>query len=69
MDFGSAWSSSGKPNPDPNILASAGLGLQMQIGDRLSIRLDYGIPFVSASSKKRTWQENGLYFSIVATPF
>jgi hemolysin activation/secretion protein len=69
VDFGSAWSSSGKPNPDPNILASAGLGLQMQIGDRLSVRLDYGIPLVSAPSSKRTWQENGFYFSIVATPF
>jgi len=69
LDFGSAWSSSGKPNPDPNLLASAGLGLQMQIGDRLSLRLDYGIPLVSAPSSKRTWQENGFYFSIVATPF
>jgi hemolysin activation/secretion protein len=69
FDFGSAWSSSGKPNPDPNILASAGLGLQVQIGDRLSIRLDYGIPFVSVSTRKRTWQENGLYFSIIVTPF
>ncbi|MGC1395624.1 MAG: ShlB/FhaC/HecB family hemolysin secretion/activation protein [Coleofasciculaceae cyanobacterium] len=69
FDFGSAWSSSGKANPDPNILASAGLGLQMQIGDRLSLRLDYGIPLVSAPSRKRTWQENGLYFSIIATPF
>lgn len=69
LDFGSAWSSSGKQNPDPNILASVGLGLQMQIGDRLSLRLDYGIPFVSVTSRKRTWQENGLYFSIVATPF
>ena len=69
VDFGSAWSSSGKQNPDPNILASAGLGLQVQIGDRLSIRLDYGIPLVSVSTRKRTWQENGLYFSIVATPF
>jgi hemolysin activation/secretion protein len=64
LDFGSAWSSSGKPNPDPNLLASAGLGLQMQIGDRLSLRLDYGIPLVSAPSSKRTWQENGLYFRL-----
>jgi hemolysin activation/secretion protein len=69
LDFGSAWSSSGKENPDPNILASAGLGLQVQIGDRLSMRLDYGIPLVSVSTRKRTWQENGLYFSIIATPF
>ena len=69
IDFGSGWTSSGEQNPDPNILASAGLGLQLQISDRLSVRLDYGIPLVSVSSRKRTWQENGFYFSIIATPF
>ena len=69
LDFGSAWTSSGNQNPDPNILVSTGLGLQLQLGDRLSVRLDYGIPLVSVSSRKRSWQENGFYFSIVATPF
>ena len=69
LDFGSAWTSSGNQNPDPNILVSTGLGLQLQLGDRVSVRLDYGIPLVSVSSRKRSWQENGFYFSIVATPF
>ena len=69
LDFGSAWTSSGNQNPDPNILVSTGVGLQLQLGDRLSVRLDYGIPLVSVSSRKRSWQENGFYFSIVATPF
>ena len=69
LDFGSAWTSSGNQNPDPNILVSTGVGLQLQLGDRVSVRLDYGIPLVSVSSRKRSWQENGFYFSIVATPF
>lgn len=68
FDFGSAWNS-GKQNPVPNLIASAGLGLQLQLGDRLTARLDYGIPIVSVSSRRRTWQENGFYFSIVYTPF
>lgn len=68
FDFGSAWNS-GTQNPVPNLIASAGLGLQLQLGDRLTARLDYGIPIVSVSSRRRTWQENGFYFSIVFTPF
>jgi hemolysin activation/secretion protein len=68
VDIGGAWNNSGRPDPDPSFLASTGLGLQMQIGDRLTIRLDYGIPLVSVDTNKRTWQENGFYFSIVGTP-
>jgi hemolysin activation/secretion protein len=69
FDIGAAWNNEGRPDPDPGLLASIGLGLQLQISDRLTIRLDYGIPLVSVSSSERTWQENGFYFSIVGTPF
>lgn len=69
VDIGKAWNREGREDPDPSFLASVGLGLQLQISDRLTARFDYGIPLVSVSSNKRTWQENGFYFSIVATPF
>lgn len=69
VDVGKAWNREGREDPDPSFLASVGLGLQLQISDRLTARFDYGIPLVSVSSNKRTWQENGFYFSIVATPF
>ena len=69
IDVGKAWNREGREDPDPSFLASVGLGLQLQISDRLTARFDYGIPLVSVSSNKRTWQENGFYFSIVATPF
>ncbi|GAB4177178.1 MAG: hypothetical protein Fur006_08620 [Coleofasciculaceae cyanobacterium] len=69
FDIGAAWNNEGRPDPDPGLLASIGLGLQLQISDRLTVRLDYGIPLVSVSSSERTWQENGFYFSIVGTPF
>jgi hemolysin activation/secretion protein len=68
VDVGSAWNS-GRENPDINTLASVGLGLQWRSGDRFTARLDWGIPLVSVDSRERTWQENGVYFSILYNPF
>ncbi|MBD2540200.1 ShlB/FhaC/HecB family hemolysin secretion/activation protein [Coleofasciculus sp. FACHB-SPT36] len=64
VDFGTAWNSSGREDPDPNRLLSVGLGLQWRQSPRFSARLDWGIPLVNLSSRERTWQENGLYFSV-----
>lgn len=66
IDFGAIWNNSGNtdPEPDPNFLASVGLGLRFQMGDRLSARVDWGIPLINAISNERTLQEKGLYFSI-----
>lgn len=70
VDFGTVWNSSGT-NPDTNTLVSLGLGLRCQLGNSLTARLDWGIPLVDISSRERerTWQENGVYFSIVSSPF
>jgi hemolysin activation/secretion protein len=35
----------------------------LQLGD-FNARVDYGIPLVSVSGDKNTWQENGIYFTI-----
>ncbi|MBD2356049.1 ShlB/FhaC/HecB family hemolysin secretion/activation protein [Tolypothrix sp. FACHB-123] len=69
VDFGVAWNSSNRDNPDPNTLASVGLGLRWTQGDRFTARLDWGIPLVSVESRDNTWQENGLYFSLIYNPF
>ena len=69
IDFGTAWNSSGTEDPDPNRLLSVGLGLQWRQSPRFSARLDWGIPLVNLSSRERTWQENGLYFSVQYNPF
>lgn len=69
VDFGVAWNSSNRDNPDPNTLASVGLGLRWTQGDRFTARLDWGIPLVSVDSRDNTWQENGLYFSLIYNPF
>lgn len=65
VDFGKGWNRGDRPDPDPDTLVSGGLGLVLQVSDRLTARVDYGIPFVSVSSSKRTLQEQGLYFSVL----
>jgi hemolysin activation/secretion protein len=67
VDAGTTWNS-GRSTPDNNSLASVGLGLIWQQSDRFTARLDYGIPLISVSSTERTWQENGIYFSVFYNP-
>ena len=69
IDVGAAFNSSGspRPEPDPNILASIGLGLRFRLGNNLTARLDWGIPIINvdlAFDEKETLQENGIYFGI-----
>lgn len=70
IDVGFAWNNSDNlsdPEPDPNFLASIGLGFRFQMGDRLSARLDWGIPLIGTDiqSEDESLQENGLYFSVI----
>jgi hemolysin activation/secretion protein len=67
VDVGAVWNNSDTP-PPRSTLASVGLGLQWQIG-RLTARLDWGIPLVDIDSRGRTWQENGIHFSVRYNPF
>lgn len=69
VDFGTGWNSGAERNPDPNTLAAVGVGLQWQTGNNVTARLDWGIPLIDAGSGGNTWQENGLYFSVLYTPF
>ncbi len=69
VDVGTAWNSSGRPQPDPSTIAGVGAGLRWQTGDRLTARLEWGIPLIPIESSNRTWQENGVYFSVVVNPF
>jgi hemolysin activation/secretion protein len=66
-DFGFGWNA-GTENPNSNMLASVGLGLQWRGGD-FNARVDWGIPLVSVDSDGRTWQENGILFSIQYNAF
>lgn len=68
VDFGYGWNSRGRITPT-NTLASVGLGLRWQVGNKFSAHIDYGIPLVDVSSRNRTLQEQGLYFSVQYNPF
>lgn len=69
FDLGHAWNSSNNANPSNNVLASTGLGLQLNLGSRFNARFDWGIPLIDGDIKNKNWQENGLYFSIFYNPF
>ncbi len=71
VDLGTTWNNSSKVNntSESNTLASLGLGLRCQLGDYFTARLDWGIPLIDIPSGDRTWQENGLYFSLIYNPF
>ncbi|MBW4510878.1 MAG: ShlB/FhaC/HecB family hemolysin secretion/activation protein [Scytonematopsis contorta HA4267-MV1] len=72
LEFGTVWNASDadRSSLEKNTLTSTGIGLLWQQSDRLSARLDWGIPLTSVDSAKKSWQDNGLYFSIIYTqPF
>jgi hemolysin activation/secretion protein len=68
IDFGKVWNANGN-NPEPQNLMGIGVGLLWQMGDKFTARLDWGIPLVDIDSRKRTWQENGVYFQVQYNPF
>jgi hemolysin activation/secretion protein len=64
IDVGTGWNT-GRVDPKNNTLLGAGFGLQWRSGDRFKARLDYGIPLIDINSgDKKTWQENGIYFTL-----
>ncbi|WP_245602634.1 ShlB/FhaC/HecB family hemolysin secretion/activation protein [Gloeothece verrucosa] len=71
LDFGVGWNTADNPipTPDNNTLVGVGLGLRWQMGDKLTLRFDWGIPLTDVDYQKRSLQEQGLYFSVNYNPF
>ncbi|MEB3359414.1 MAG: ShlB/FhaC/HecB family hemolysin secretion/activation protein [Synechococcales bacterium] len=74
VNAGTGWNVTSQ-DPDPSTIVGTGLGLiwrqdsQRENGN-LSAQLFFGIPLISIDNEReRTWQENGVYFSIVYSPF
>ncbi|MGF1541966.1 MAG: ShlB/FhaC/HecB family hemolysin secretion/activation protein [Pleurocapsa sp.] len=63
LDLGIGWNRDGEP-PDGNTLLGTGLGLLWESSDRLSARIDWGIPLINSNADKATWQENGVYLQL-----
>lgn len=68
FEIGTAWNNR-DIDPDSDIIAGLGLGLRWLIIPDLLLRLDYGIPLISAGDQGDSLQENGLYFSLRYQPF
>lgn len=64
FDVGTVWSSDNTAIDSPGTLSSVGVGLHVRVGDRLTGRLDWGIPLVDRNSTTNTAQEQGVYFSL-----
>lgn len=67
VDVGAGWNVESR-TPDSNVLLGTGLGLLWQQGNTLTARLQWGIPLIPNSARRNTWQESGVYFSIVLNP-
>lgn len=63
VDFGKGWNKSRELNPDPQNLASLGLGLLWE-EENFNFRFDYGIPLIDVDSRERALQEQGIYLSL-----
>ncbi len=69
IEFGHGWNRD-RANPEVSTLFSGGIGLRWRMGNQLTAKLDWGIPFKSLKSpEKSSLQENGLYFSLLWNPF
>ncbi|MBE9068649.1 ShlB/FhaC/HecB family hemolysin secretion/activation protein, partial [Leptolyngbya cf. ectocarpi LEGE 11479] len=66
VDYGVGWNTSGV-DPVQSVRSSFGLGFQWTQGD-LRARLNLGFPLVDVASGDRTWQENGIHFSVQYNP-
>ncbi|WP_017720987.1 ShlB/FhaC/HecB family hemolysin secretion/activation protein [Kamptonema formosum] len=54
VDFGCGTNLGATPDPDPNTLLGVGVGLQWQMGENFTARLDYSIPLIDSESRDRT---------------
>ncbi|MGK7904439.1 MAG: ShlB/FhaC/HecB family hemolysin secretion/activation protein [Hormoscilla sp.] len=68
LEIGTGWNTD-RANPQPNNLYSVGMGLRLEVANKLTARFDWGIPLGNLLPNRRTLQENGLYFTIEYRPF
>ncbi len=76
VDIGTAWNNdqveqiNNTSQQQEGTLASLGLGVEYELGNKLNARLDWGVPLIPVeNSNSDSWHEKGLYFSIRYQPF
>jgi hemolysin activation/secretion protein len=68
FDFGTGWNNRAN-NPQPQTLASLGLGLRWELFPGLNLRADYGIPLTGVDNKSNSLQDHGFNLSLRYQPF
>ncbi|WP_242050352.1 ShlB/FhaC/HecB family hemolysin secretion/activation protein [Oculatella sp. FACHB-28] len=68
LEAGHAWNSD-LPDPDPDFLVGAGLGLRWEALRGLNLRVDYGLPLIGVDSEGDSLQDNGIYLSVQYFPW
>ncbi|MEM6252871.1 MAG: ShlB/FhaC/HecB family hemolysin secretion/activation protein [Cyanobacteria bacterium P01_D01_bin.156] len=64
IDYGWGWNNGDRADPDPDQLLSVGTGLLWQIGDRVTARIDFGIPLIDPGPEGDSLQESGILFTL-----
>ena len=64
IDYGLGWNNGDQADPDPNDFLSVGTGLLWQVGDRITARVDFGIPLIDPGPEGDSLQESGILFTI-----
>ncbi|WP_017655862.1 ShlB/FhaC/HecB family hemolysin secretion/activation protein [Fortiea contorta] len=68
IDFGTVWNNRAD-NPNPQTIASLGLGLDWQPFRGLMLRADYGIPLTPTGDRSSSILDNSFNFSVRYQPF
>ncbi|MGC9503296.1 ShlB/FhaC/HecB family hemolysin secretion/activation protein [Baaleninema sp.] len=70
LDFGNVWNLD-EASPDPTTLVSVGVGLQFDLAERLSAKIDWGIPLIDVEERdnRDVFERQEIYFSVEWQPF
>jgi hemolysin activation/secretion protein len=68
LEAGHAWNNN-LPDPDPDFLIGAGVGLRWEALRGLNLRVDYGLPLIDVDSDGDSLQDNGIYLSVQYFPW
>lgn len=63
VNIGSSWNN-GRPEFNPNTLASTGFGFLFRMNDNINARLDFAWQLTDVEIDESNWQENGILFTI-----
>ncbi len=63
VNIGSSWNN-GRPEFNPNTLASTGLGFLFRVNDNINARLDFAWQLTDVEIEETNWQENGILFTV-----